>query len=394
MKINNIYIDGYKNLINCNYGMNDFNVIIGANNSGKSNFLEIITFLNILLNGSEDLKELLYKGVLEGTSILSHFKSDREGVISLRIEMSDNVQGEEYKYIYSINTCISNPVEVNENKNGILEEGFEYKKASATGPMKVAFKRNGKSIIKINGPKINNIDSKEPLISLINKIPDIKNKFDESIQVGINNIFLISKTPILYSVPDYIRESLKVNQGFYVKRGRVVALSLTDEIIKTLKSSNKQYYEEILEDVLGIVEVTPIEFSQDMRFVKVQFKNHQEVAINELSDGTLIALNIITYLVSNKFPVIAIEELENSIHPRLLKKLISLIRNSFEDVQVIVTTHSPILLNMVKINEVSIMNNKLNGEAFIEQVKEKKELLKKLSGPFSSFGDIFEYIED
>lgn len=59
MKINSIEVNGYKNLIDCKYVLEDFNVLIGSNNSGKSNMLEIFSFLNVLLTGSEELKERL-----------------------------------------------------------------------------------------------------------------------------------------------------------------------------------------------------------------------------------------------------------------------------------------------------------------------------------------------
>jgi len=147
-------------------------------------------------------------------------------------------------------------------------------------------------------------------------------------------------------------------------------------------------------DVLKINSISVINIAQDLKNLTFTFENKQKSDINELSDGTLIVLNIVTYLVSNKYPIIAIEELENSIHPKLLKKMINLIKNDFYNIQLIITTHSPVLLNMVKINEVSIISNKECGEAFIEQVKNKKELIKKLSGPFSSFSDIFLYTEE
>ncbi|MGO9147350.1 MAG: AAA family ATPase, partial [Desulfomonilia bacterium] len=37
--VTNIGIDGYKNLIDCDIDLHNLNVIVGPNNSGKSNFL-------------------------------------------------------------------------------------------------------------------------------------------------------------------------------------------------------------------------------------------------------------------------------------------------------------------------------------------------------------------
>lgn len=84
MKIVSIKINGYKNLIDCEYALEDFNVLIGENNSGKSNLLEVFSFFNVLLTGSEDLKErLLYKGELDNDKIVSHCKNFKDKAISI-----------------------------------------------------------------------------------------------------------------------------------------------------------------------------------------------------------------------------------------------------------------------------------------------------------------------
>ena len=149
--------------------------------------------------------------------------------------------------------------------------------------------------------------------------------------------------------------------------------------------------EKPIKDILNIQDINIINVGKDLKSLVFTFQNGVENSIEELSDGTLIALNIITYFISNKYPVIAIEEFENSLHPKLITKMIHLIRNDFHHVQVILTTHSPIVLSMVKINEISVVSNKEFGEAIIEQVKNKKELTKKLSGSFSDFSDMLLY---
>lgn len=391
MKIVSIKINGYKNLINCEYTLEDFNVLIGANNSGKSNLLEVFSFLNVLLTGSEDLKErLLSKGELDNDKIVSHCKNFKEKAISIEIEFNEEVNGELYRYSYFIEVVVGSH---DFDTGYVNKEIFKYKKISSTGPMSTAFDRENTIVRRVKGPKIQKIDGSEALVSLISKIRDIKESFDKPIQIGIDNIFLLCKTPVLYSAPDVIRESIK-KQNYVIKNGRIVSLALIEEIDKILKSEKAQYYREILNDVLNINNINVINIAQDLKSLVFKFNDEQENDINELSDGTLIVLNIVTYLVSNKYPIIAIEELENSIHPKLLKKMINLIKNDFYNIQVIITTHSPVLLNMVKVDEVSIISNRECGQATIEQVKNKKELIKKLSGPFSSFSDIFLYTEE
>lgn len=391
MKISSMKINGYKNLISCEYILEDFNILIGANNSGKSNLLEVFSFLNVILTGSEDLKErLLNKGELDNDKILSHCKNFNDKAISLEIEFYDEIYEEVYKYSYFME--IMTGMDVSDN-GYVNREIFKYKKMSSTGPMSTAFERENTTVRKVKGTKIQKIDGSEALVSLISKIKDIKDSFDKPIQKGIDDIFLLCKIPVLYSSPDVIRESVR-KQNPVIKNGRIVSLALIEEIDKILKSDKAQYYNEILRDALDISSIKVNNIAPDLKSLIFKFSNGQENDINELSDGTLIVVNILTYLISNKYPIIAIEELENSIHPKLLKKMINLIKNDFYNIQVIITTHSPVLLNMVKVDEVSIISTKECGQAFIEQVKNKKELIKKLSGPFSSFSDILLYTEE
>lgn len=160
MKITKIKIDGYKNLIDVEYNLENFNVIIGANNSGKSNLLEIFSFINVLLTGSEDVKEnLLKRGELDNKVVLSHCKSLGKDNISLEIEFNDSVDEDTYKFSYLIEVVIGKRLS---NYNGYInKEVFKYKKINSTGPMTVIFERDKTDVRKVKGSKIQNIDESE-----------------------------------------------------------------------------------------------------------------------------------------------------------------------------------------------------------------------------------------
>ena len=55
MKIKQIRVDGYKNLIDCKVDLGDFNVLVGPNNSGKSNLLQAIQMLGALWFGDQEI---------------------------------------------------------------------------------------------------------------------------------------------------------------------------------------------------------------------------------------------------------------------------------------------------------------------------------------------------
>jgi predicted ATPase len=76
----------------------------------------------------------------------------------------------------------------------------------------------------------------------------------------------------------------------------------------------------------------------------------------ELSDGMLRFLCLATALMSPIAPpLVAIDEPEAGLHPRLLPVVADMIKGAAERTQVLITTHSPDLLNRFGIEEVAVM---------------------------------------
>ncbi|ARH18283.1 TPA: AAA family ATPase [Pseudomonas aeruginosa] len=80
------------------------------------------------------------------------------------------------------------------------------------------------------------------------------------------------------------------------------------------------------------------------------------------SDGTLKMLAYLTVLYDPEPPkFIGIEEPENFLHPRLLPELAEECRASAERSQLLITTHSPFLLNAMRPEEVRVLYRDENG---------------------------------
>lgn len=407
MKITNIKVKGYKNLLDCNYNMVDFNVLIGTNNSGKSNLLEIFSFLYDIISGSDDDKKNIFSGYSARGKIASDYTMPplKGSDISLELEFQDEIGEDKFKYIYHLEI---KTFDVSYKDNGhVIKEFLRYKNIKNTGSMITVFERSDTTVNVIKGGKINKIDNTQSLLTLINKISDIKESLEDEAQRGISDVFIIAKTPVIYSSANEIRDTVsfdKRDSKSVIKNGRIATIDIANQIEQILNSDDKQYFEEMMSDILKLsIKFNSIEIgstSPVIKYITVKYINDDgslsdhESNINQLSDGTLIVLNILTCLVSNKYPVLAIEELENCIHPKLLQKLIELINREFSHIQLIITTHSPVLIDMVKIENVSYIINKNYEGAKIEAVKNRKDLVKELNGPFSNFSDIFNLLED
>lgn len=84
------------------------------------------------------------------------------------------------------------------------------------------------------------------------------------------------------------------------------------------------------------------------------------------SDGTLKLLAYLIVLYDPELPrFVGIEEPENFLHPRLLPELAEECRAASERSQLLITTHSPFLLNAMKAEEVRVLYRDEQGFAQI-----------------------------
>jgi predicted ATPase len=98
-----------------------------------------------------------------------------------------------------------------------------------------------------------------------------------------------------------------------------------------------------------IADIDTVERNEDRyRYLIIKYANGAEVPSWLASDGTLrlLALTIPAYL-QDQDGVFLIEEPENGIHPRAIETVIQSL-SSIYDGQVLIATHSPVALNMLK----------------------------------------------
>lgn len=93
------------------------------------------------------------------------------------------------------------------------------------------------------------------------------------------------------------------------------------------------------------------------------------------SDGTLRLAGILTALLQRPVPpLVGIEEPELTINPGLLPLLYDYIRATSESCQVVLTTHSPDLLDLLDINQVRVVE-RLGGATVVGTVSKHQRSL-------------------
>jgi len=103
------------------------------------------------------------------------------------------------------------------------------------------------------------------------------------------------------------------------------------------------------------IETDFVETKQLGLFVKEKGVGRRWYA-KDLSDGTLQTIAIFVPLVDRRLSLIAIEEPENSLHPWVIKDFIESCRVESRAKQIVITTHSPILVSNLTPNELFLVD--------------------------------------
>lgn len=89
-----------------------------------------------------------------------------------------------------------------------------------------------------------------------------------------------------------------------------------------------------------------------------------------LSAGTWRIVQLLTYLVFDKSSCMLVEQPEDSIHPGLLAKVVDILRTYSGRTQLICTTHSPRVMNLVGASGIRLVTSE-NGSTVVNQLSDE-----------------------
>jgi predicted ATPase len=79
--------------------------------------------------------------------------------------------------------------------------------------------------------------------------------------------------------------------------------------------------------------------------IKENFNKDMKSPATFVSDGTIEIITLIDILFFERRNLVAIEEPEKNLHPALLLKIMELMKEASKNKQLIITTHSPEIIN-------------------------------------------------
>ncbi len=91
-----------------------------------------------------------------------------------------------------------------------------------------------------------------------------------------------------------------------------------------------------------------------------------EITAKDVSEGTLLAVGLLTVLMSPACPsLVLFDDVEQALHPKAQRELIKVLKGILaerEELQIIVTTHSPYIVDALEASSVCVMAMDAKGE--------------------------------
>ncbi|MEL6941115.1 MAG: ATP-binding protein [Bacteroidota bacterium] len=227
--------------------------------------------------------------------------------------------------------------------------------------------------------------------------PD-KEEFEESLPIvrAIQGISYYSASQ--FANPRGCPISVKPNELIFSKEN--IRKKGHSDFIKELYKSS-QNNPETFQQYLFLIGKEGLELVEEINFNVQQFPNASfgnkivvtpsvsidgvTISFNQLSDGTFRTLALIFYIISDENEVLLIEEPEISVHHGLLLSIMELIKQESKRKQIVISTHSDLVLDRVAPENVLL----------VSKDKEEGTLAKPLSKSMSEneYKELKEYLE-
>ena len=113
--------------------------------------------------------------------------------------------------------------------------------------------------------------------------------------------------------------------------------------------------------------------------LEVEFERDGRVTAEHVSEGTLLALGLLTFLHAKPTRLIMMDDVDRGLHPVAQQKLVRLFREILKqhsDVQLIMTTHSPDLVDACEPEEVRVFGRDAEENVGVRALTEHPEASK------------------
>ncbi|MFQ5456653.1 MAG: AAA family ATPase [Nitrospirota bacterium] len=404
MAIKRIKISNFKSFRELELSLDRFSLLIGANASGKSNFIQIFRFLRDIANhdmdnaismqGGCDYLRNIGIGSSMDFSLEILFDTDFEFAVGSAEKEKRGIKIKVYEAIYKFSLKFS--------KKGL---GYEITKDELIQRCRLV-RLERQPVCRATGRKeeTEQIGEGEIILSNVNGKVKPTLKLPEKLSTKEGEIFPLflkdrSLPPglLLFQTPFYLMppiERIFSDISIYdfdpklpKKSAPITGKAELEEdgsnlaiVLKNIieDEDKKRKFSNFIKYLLPFVSDIDVErFADKSLLFKLQenyFKD-QYLPAFLLSDGTInITAILIALYFEKNLSTIIIEEPERNIHPHLISKVVDMMKDASRNKQIIVTTHNPEIVKYADIENILLVSRGKEGFSTISKPCEKEEV--------------------
>jgi len=336
--IRRVVIRNYKNIAACDVKLGELMFLVGPNGSGKSNFLDALRFVSDALRTSLD-HALRARGTLKEVSRRSAQKRGRSSgrPTDFAVELEFVLPSSDFgRYSFRIGATSNGAHEVKEEQCEVIAKSSQSH-PSTRNHFHVS---SGRVVACSYNPAPAAVADRLFLVAA-SGIDAFRPLYEGLSRIGVYNLD-----------PRRIAAMQQPDSGEILRRDGSNAASM----LRRLPSSARQRINDYLSRIVpGVSSVDPktfggkdaIEFRQSVAGQEHDWRFDAEA----MSDGTLRALGVLLAVFQASEPsasgplLIGLEEPEMAVHPAAAIVLLSALREASRGCQILVTSHSPDLLD-------------------------------------------------
>jgi predicted ATPase len=386
MLLKTVQVTNFKSFKKLDVNLEKFNVLIGANASGKSNFLQIFRFLKDIAESGLDNAISLQGGIeyLRNmgmkTSNTMTIKIISETNHTLLVGKSLSFKGEHCEYEFTLRFRGKEAVVIHDrlmvDGNFLEFKNKTAKKTKELGAGKLTFSKNKNNYsMNLSSPKgviVNKGDFYPNSLLTENMGPKTllldRQLFFVPFLMGFDR-----EIEIYNFDPKMPKKAVPITGKIEMKEdGSNLALVLKHIISNKEK---KRKFSNLIKGILPFIDDIDIERFADKSLlfnIKEKYFKGQSLPASLISDGTVNLTAMILALYFQEATSIFIEEPERNIHPHLISKVVEMMKDASKNRQIIATTHNSEMVKHAGLDNILLVSRDKNGFSTIYKPADKK----------------------
>ena len=342
--------------------LRNLNILVGPNGAGKSNLFEAISLLR-------STPKAIVSPVRKGGGVLDWLwkgSKSPEASLSFDFENHFSKQYSEFDIKYLLEFSVVN------NRFEIIKELIENSETVSGRKKPYLYYSHDKSRTVINVAQEQRMLQREaidPESSIFSQRKDPDN-YPEITYLGKQFELIKIYREWHFGVDCITRQSQPTDGDLYLLQEDCSNLALVLSSLLSKNQIRKKLMEEVKKIYDGADEIS-VRIEAGRAIVQILEKDLPDaIPANRLSDGTLRYICLMAILLNPApIPLICLDEPELGMHPDLIHELAQMIEEASEHTQIIVTTHSPLLLDAFSHRPDDILIcHKRNGCSKIEHI--------------------------